>query len=74
MPLPTPRKGQDQNAFMQKCMGNETIKKDFPDQKQRIAVCLSQFKRKKAKAASANFDDSVDFDIDDFDGESYILY
>jgi hypothetical protein len=67
MPLPNPRKGQDQNAFMSKCMGDETIKKEFPNQKQRIAVCLSQFKRKKATA-------SEDTDWDSIFDEDFILF
>jgi len=67
MPLPNPRKGQDENAFMSKCMGDESIKKEFPNQKQRVAVCLSQFRRKKSKA-------SEDVDWDDFSNEEYILY
>ena len=52
MPLMDPRKGEDQNSFMPKCMGDESIKKEFPNQKQRVAVCLSQFRRKKAKASN----------------------
>lgn len=66
MPIPTPRKGQDQNAFMSKCMGDETMKKEFPAQKQRIAVCLSQMRRKKANAS--------DLDWEDFSDESFILF
>jgi hypothetical protein len=66
MPLPSPKKGEDQNEFMGKCMGDETMKKDFPNQKQRIAVCLSQMKRKKAKAEVLDWDEMSD--------ESFIIY
>lgn len=66
MPIPTPKKGEDQNKFMGKCMGDETMKKEFPMQKQRIAVCLSQMKRKSAKAQELNWDDCAD--------ESFIVY
>ena len=32
-------------------MGNPTMVKEFPDQKQRAAVCYSKYRDKKAKAA-----------------------
>ena len=50
MPLPKPSKNEKQSEFVSKCMGDSMMNKDFPDQKQRAAVCYSQFKR-KAKAA-----------------------
>jgi hypothetical protein len=46
MPLPKPRKGQKQDAFISSCMGNDTMKKEYPDNKQRLAVCHSQWNRK----------------------------
>ena len=45
MPLPTPSKGEDKNKFISRCMGNENMKKEFPDQKQRNAVCFSQWRK-----------------------------
>ena len=39
MPLPTPKKNQEEDSFMQDCMGDPTMNKDFKDQKQRAAVC-----------------------------------
>lgn len=47
MPLPTPRSGETENDFVSRCMGDETMKKEFDDQKQRAAVCYSQYKQKK---------------------------
>jgi len=49
-PLPTPRAGQSQSKFISSCMGNATMKKEFPDMKQRSAVCYSQWKKKGNKA------------------------
>jgi len=46
MPIPTPKKDEDNQAFVARCMGNETMKKDYPDNGQRIAICLGQTKRK----------------------------
>lgn len=54
MPLPSPtpkekdaEKGKQE--FISRCMGDNTINKDFPDQKQRAAVCYSQWDRAKKK-------------------------
>lgn len=48
MPIPKPKKNEEHNAFLSRCMSNETMKKDFPDNKQRIAICLGQTKKTKA--------------------------
>ena len=45
MPLPTPRSGESQGDFVGRCVGNDQAKRDFPDRSQRLAVCLSRFRR-----------------------------
>jgi|688.fasta_scaffold00095_65 hypothetical protein len=52
MPLPKPNKSEKQSDFISRCAGNETMNKDFPDQKQRVAVCYSQWKEAKASAVA----------------------
>ncbi len=42
MPIPQPNKNEDSQKFVARCMSNETMKKDYGDTKQRLAVCLSQ--------------------------------
>jgi hypothetical protein len=42
MPIPQKRKKEDRQNFISRCMSDEVMKKDYPDTKQRIAVCLSQ--------------------------------
>ena len=49
MPLPVPNEGEEQSVFISRCMSNESMKKEFPDQKQRTAVCYSQWKEKGKK-------------------------
>lgn len=44
MPIPSPKPNEDRTAFISRCMGDETMKKDYGDSKQRIAVCLGQAK------------------------------
>jgi len=46
MPLPTPNTGESESNFINRCMGNDTMKREFPDQKQRVAVCYRQWRRK----------------------------
>jgi hypothetical protein len=46
MPIPSPRDDEDNQKFVGRCMGDETMKKDYPDSKQRVAICLGQTKQK----------------------------
>jgi hypothetical protein len=54
MPLPTPQKNQEEDSFMQDCMSDPTMNKDFKDQKQRAAVCYRQFRVRKDKKSDAS--------------------
>ena len=47
MPLPKKKKEESRSVFMSRCISGDKMKKEFPDIKQRIAVCLSQYKNKK---------------------------
>jgi hypothetical protein len=47
MPIPQPEKDEDRQKFVSRCMSDTTMKKDYQDTKQRIAVCLGQTKRSK---------------------------
>lgn len=47
MPIPKPKPNEDSQKFVARCMGNETMKKDYPDNKQRVAICLGQTRRKE---------------------------
>lgn len=39
MPLPTVKKGEDKKKFMDRCLSDEFMNSEFPDNKQRYAVC-----------------------------------
>jgi signal peptide peptidase SppA len=43
MPMPEPEKGETRDDFHSRCMGNPTMRKDYPDQAQRNAVCYRQW-------------------------------
>jgi len=44
MPIPKPRKDEKDNHFISRCMSDSVMKKEYPDQKQRSAICINQTK------------------------------
>jgi hypothetical protein len=54
MPMPTPSKGERLKKFMSRFMGDATMNSEFPNQKQRYAVGMSQFKRTVKKRVAAS--------------------
>ena len=52
MPLPEPSEGQTEDEFIESCMKADVTNKDFPDEKQRLAVCFSQYR--KARGLDVN--------------------
>jgi len=46
MPILNKNKDEDNDQFVSRCMSNEIMKKEYPDTKQRVAICLGQTKRK----------------------------
>ena len=50
MPLPKPKNKEKKSDFVSRCIGDGQTGKDFPDQKQRIAVCYSLWDKAKKDA------------------------
>ena len=44
MPIPKPKPNEDETTFMGRCMNDATMKEEFPDEVQRLAVCIQQVK------------------------------
>jgi hypothetical protein len=42
MPIPKKNKDEDKTKFVARCMGDNVMKKDYPSNSQRVAVCLDQ--------------------------------
>ena len=42
MPIPSKKDGEDRNKFMSRCMSDPTMSKEYPENKQRVAVCISK--------------------------------
>lgn len=49
MPLPKPRKGETKEKFIERCMSDSVMKTEFPNIKQRYAVCNTQWNKRKSK-------------------------
>jgi len=47
MPLPEPRKGEKEDDFIDRCMGDEVMTEEYPDESQRRAVCQTQWDESK---------------------------
>ena len=47
MPLPKPNPNEKQKEYIARCMKDSTMQKEFPDIKQRNAVCFSNWRRSK---------------------------
>lgn len=48
MPIPSRKPNEEKEVFVSRCMSSEVMKTDYPDSKQRVAVCLSQTQKNKA--------------------------
>ena len=57
MPLPTKKKSETEQEFVSRCMGDEMMIEDYKDQKQRAAVCYTQFSRRMKNKGEASWDD-----------------
>jgi len=51
MPIPKPNTDEKEDDFMGRCMSDSTMMSEFPDRKQRAAVCLSKHKKMNEKSS-----------------------
>ena len=47
MPLPKPTPKENKKEFVMRCMSDETMVKEFPENDQRLAVCSSTYEESK---------------------------
>ena len=62
MPLPKPTNNEKQPEFIDRCMRDDESIKDFPKEKQRVAVCIDIYRRenKLDKHSNATVSDRVE--------------
>jgi len=58
MPLPSPKQNQNKEDFINSCMASPTMKQEYKNIKQRLAVCHSQYGKSSSSAAW----DQIEFD------------
>lgn len=61
MPLPKPAPNESQDDFISRFMGNKKMKEEYPDEKQRVAVAMEQWKNKEF--ALETFQEQTVYDI-----------
>lgn len=47
MPIPKPHDDESEDDFIARCMGNDTMQDDYPDNDQRLAVCFTQWRERE---------------------------
>ena len=57
LPIPSEKEKEKEQEFVSRCMADDMVQKDYKDQKQRAAVCYSQFKRRMKNKGNASWDD-----------------
>jgi hypothetical protein len=54
MPLPKRKENERRKPFILRCMADDTMNAEYPDERQRFAVCLTQSDAKDDAAAAKN--------------------
>jgi cytochrome c556 len=60
MPLPERNKDESRENFISRCMSDNKVQKEYPDQQQRVAVCMSKASEGMSSMASADFQYNVE--------------
>tara|TARA_R100000008_G_scaffold84430_2_gene71781 strand:+ start:2859 stop:4013 length:1155 start_codon:yes stop_codon:yes gene_type:complete len=55
MPLPEKGKDESRESFISRCVSSDKTKKEFPEQQQRVAMCMSRATEDLPAMASADF-------------------
>lgn len=56
MPMPKPKKDESKQDFIDRCMSSETMKSEYPDNDQRLAVCYDLWDRKNSQVNADNIE------------------
>lgn len=57
MPLPKPRKNEDKDEFISRCMADDVMNREYKDRKQRRAICEKQWENKDGRSGAMDFTD-----------------
>jgi len=65
MPIPAPHKDEDKKDFMDRCMSDDVMVKEYPDNRQRYAICQTSWDKKESKNMGINDIEKRTFDLDE---------
>ena len=57
MPIPNKKDKEDRDAFVSRCMSDEKMKSEYPDSKQRVAICIQR------ATSDCDFVEAADFQL-----------
>ena len=60
MPLPKPSSGESRDEFVGRCVSDDKVTSEFPDQNQRVAVCISQFEGGKMSEKQIDLEEYIE--------------
>lgn len=46
MPLPKPKEGETEKEFIARCMADDIMNEEHPDEEERAGICYSQWRNK----------------------------
>ena len=46
MPIPKPDQDEKMTEFLNRCMSDEVMKTEFPNERQRMAICAKEWSKK----------------------------
>lgn len=64
MPIPKPKDGETKKEFISRCMGDTVMVEDYPDNKQRAAVCYGAWDRKDEKESDMKIERRISKDTE----------
>lgn len=63
MPIPTPRKNESKSEYVTRFMADPVMKREYPDEKQRLAIAYSTWQKSNQKMEPLNFNYQVPISI-----------
>ena len=72
MPLPKPNKTESQDEFVSRCMSDDVMVSEYPDEEQRLAICTAQYTGKIKIELCSRVNDNPEFEAKTEGNTGYI--
>lgn len=56
MPVPKPNDDETERDFIERCMSNDTMNEEYPDNEQRLAICYTQWRRRNKEGQAMDIE------------------